>query len=159
MIRAPRACLLALVLAFALPAGAAPHAEELPRDVRLHPAVLAADWDAVTEIEVELGDHIYEPDQIELKVGRPYRLVLKNVGAHSHDMVGGTLLNQDVIALRMVNSRVGRVMADHINSVYVRPKNVAELWFVPLAAGEYTFYCSLPGHRDGGMEGTIRIVP
>jgi plastocyanin len=21
--------------------------------------------------------------------------------------------------------------------------------------GEYTFYCSLPGHRDGGMEGTV----
>jgi plastocyanin len=23
--------------------------------------------------------------------------------------------------------------------------------------GSYTFYCSLPGHRDGGMEGTIVV--
>jgi plastocyanin len=34
-------------------------------------------------------------------------------------------------------------------------------WTVPsdLPPGTYAFYCSLPGHRQVGMEGTITIVP
>jgi uncharacterized cupredoxin-like copper-binding protein len=27
-----------------------------------------------------------------------------------------------------------------------------------LEAGEYTFYCSVPGHQAGGMEGTLTIT-
>lgn len=35
------------------------------------------------------------------------------------------------------------------------------MWTVPadLAPGTYTFYCTVPGHRAAGMEGTITITP
>ena len=30
---------------------------------------------------------------------------------------------------------------------------------VELAAGEYEFYCDVPGHREAGMEGTLTATP
>jgi plastocyanin len=31
------------------------------------------------------------------------------------------------------------------------------MFSVDLQPGRYTFYCTLPGHRDGGMEGTLTV--
>jgi plastocyanin len=38
----------------------------------------------------------------------------------------------------------------------VQDGGVSELQ-VDLQAGEYSFYCSVPGHREGGMEGTLTV--
>lgn len=159
--RALCAMVLALVLGVVAPAGAA---EDEPTEPRTHPALVGVDWSTVSEITVELDDHSYEPDEIELKLGQPYKIVLENVGRFAHDMVGegvvgGSLFDESVVALRMINANVGRVMAGSVRSVYVRAKNRIELWFVPLKVGEYTFYCSIKGHREDGMEGVVRIVP
>lgn len=127
------------------------------RGLKLNPLVTQVDWSQAKELVVELGDHTYTPNELRLKRGVPYKLMLKNVGGQAHDMVGGTFFSKEVIALRMVNSRVGRVTADNISSIYVRPKNETEIWFLPIKSGTFSFICSLPGHLEAGMEGSVRI--
>jgi plastocyanin len=42
------------------------------------------------------------------------------------------------------------------NGPVVKNGGVSEVK-VTLKAGEYTFYCSVPGHREGGMEGKLTV--
>lgn len=145
------------LLGFTL-SGLALAADDEEQVLKQHPALAAVKWDVATEIVVDLDDDNYEPGEITLKRGMAYRLRLKNIGVKAHDMVGGSFFEADAIALKMVSSKVGRVTADHINSVYIRPKNEAEVWFVALKVGVYSFFCSIPGHREAGMEGVVKIV-
>lgn len=126
--------------------------------LKQHPALANIKWETAKEIVVDLDDDNYEPAEIVLKRDMAYRLRLKNIGVKAHDMVGGSFFQENAIALKMINTKVGRVTADHINSVYIKPKNEAEIWFVALKVGYFSFFCSIPGHLEAGMEGVIRIV-
>ncbi|MEZ5170654.1 MAG: cupredoxin domain-containing protein [Acidimicrobiia bacterium] len=42
--------------------------------------------------------------------------------------------------------------------VSAEPGETASGGFTASEAGEYTFYCSVPGHRDEGMEGTLVVT-
>jgi uncharacterized cupredoxin-like copper-binding protein len=133
-------------------------ADEETQKIPQHPAIAAADWSKVKTVTIELDDNNYEPSDLTLKRGAPYNLVLKNIGKAAHDIVSGSLFDKDVAALRMINTVVGRVTAENISSVFIRPKQAAEVWIVPLKTGTYSFFCSIPGHREAGMEGRIHIV-
>ena len=51
--------------------------------------------------------------------------------------------------------RVTRLGTQHSNST-TTPTKVTDLDQV-LEAGTYTFYCSVPGHEQGGMTGTLTV--
>ena len=40
----------------------------------------------------------------------------------------------------------------------VQKKGDVDSGKIQLEAGEYTFYCAIPGHRGGGMEGTLTVT-
>ncbi|MFW6010038.1 MAG: plastocyanin/azurin family copper-binding protein [Actinomycetota bacterium] len=43
-------------------------------------------------------------------------------------------------------------------SAHVEPGSSLSATFMLEEAGTYTFYCSVPGHREAGMEGELTVT-
>ncbi len=61
------------------------------------------------------------------------------------------------IGLISEGSLVHDVVIEETETKVVEARGGAEVGTVDLEAGTYTFYCSIPGHRNGGMEGTLEV--
>lgn len=84
-------------------------------------------------IAVDATEFAFDPDEIEVAADEEFTITLVNGGAVEHDFT---------------------IEGQEDRKVSVTPGQTAEGTFrVP--AGETVFYCSIPGHREAGMEGTI----
>jgi uncharacterized cupredoxin-like copper-binding protein len=82
------------------------------------------------------------PAKLELHVGVPVNLTLKNSGQNSHDLVIEGIDGAKVPATPGGQSKT--------------------IEFTPMKAGEYKMYCTIGGgtplaHRDNGMAGTVTV--
>ena len=111
------------------------------------PVVLASpapaettDVDAAIESEprrliVEAGDLWFAPSEITIRADEPTVLVLSGVGATAHNLM------VDDLGLQL----------------HVGPGIESEVSLSDLPPGTYEYYCSIFGHRRGGMFGTLTI--
>lgn len=105
------------------------------------------------QIEVVASEWGFAPDAIELTAGENVTILLKNSGRILHD-----LKIEDIPADVVLSDSSGPLSADE-GEVFVGADSGASgtLEIVPLEAGTYAFYCTIEGHRELGMEGTIIV--
>jgi nitrite reductase (NO-forming) len=85
-------------------------------------------------IEIELGDMYVKPDTIEIDAGQNVKLHIKNVGAMVHDLkINGTSGTAELVTGQEETITVGGLT----DSVLA--------------------WCTLPGHRESGMEMKINV--
>jgi uncharacterized cupredoxin-like copper-binding protein len=90
-------------------------------------------------VEVKALDTLrFDPATVTVKSGTPVRLTIVNNGALEHDWV--------------VDNLDGKKL-----SVNAKPKTSPSTEFTPTKAGSYAVYCSIPGHREAGMTGTLIV--
>ena len=89
---------------------------------------------ATSAIEVEAGDLYFDEESLVASAGE-IEFTLVNVGAVEHDLV-----IEEVDDAVVVFADAGETVTGTIE----------------LAAGSYTFYCSIPGHRSA-MQGTLEV--
>lgn len=90
---------------------------------------------AEASVEVEALDLYFRPTEIVVPAAGASRIVLTNLGYAAHN------LTVDELDVELV---VGRGGTD-------------ALTLVDPPAGTYTFYCSVSGHREAGMIGTLIV--
>lgn len=106
-------------------------------------AVTVTVGESVGSVPPSAALYTISPAKLELRVGEPVNLTLKNAGQNDHDLV----------IEGIEGAKVPVIAGGQSKSVE----------FTPTAAGEYKMYCTVGGgtplaHRDHGMAGTVTVV-
>jgi uncharacterized cupredoxin-like copper-binding protein len=111
------------------------------------------------EITVAMTDFAFEPAEITARLGQPIALTLVNKGALLHDF---TSTDAEVEVMSMdegAEHDMGDMMDDAKMHIAVDVNHSEVLEFTPTKAGTYTFYCTVEGHKEAGMTGTLVVTP
>jgi plastocyanin len=87
-------------------------------------------------VTVVATEFAFDPEDFSLPADEDVDLTLENTGVVEHDIVV-----EDLDDRELVFANAGETVTETVN----------------LPAGTYTYYCSIPGHRPAGMEGTLTV--
>lgn len=110
-------------------------------------------------VNVHLGDAagalIFEPSQLTFEAGKRYKLLLDNPSPTKHYFTAKDFA--DVIWTQKVEA--GNVeVKGAVHELELKPAAEAEWLFVPQKPGTYELHCSIAGHAEAGMTGTITVA-
>lgn len=118
--------------------------------------VKAADWNKMQNSTVVLQEYSYQPGTLKFQSGVPYKLTLNNTGAGKHYFTAPEFFK--AIATRKVQSNTdGEIKAPYFSALEVYPGRSLDLYFIPVTPGSYKLHCTIAGHEEQGMHGTIVI--
>jgi len=91
---------------------------------------------AISTITIDSGNLFFKPDKITVDKAGIYDVELKNVESGSH-----TLVFDDVKGFKLEVTGDGSTDAKKVD----------------LSAGKHPFHCTIPGHAEAGMKGTLTV--
>ncbi|OUN01529.1 MAG: hypothetical protein BAA04_07865 [Firmicutes bacterium ZCTH02-B6] len=91
---------------------------------------------AVRELTVHGFEYDFDPKELTVHRGETVRLLVRNTGTIEHDL---TIPDWDAA------------------TPLLSPGEEAILEFQPTRSGTFRFLCTVPGHNELGMNGTIRV--
>ena len=126
-----------------------------------------ADWDARTIITVDMVEesathYHFNPENITLEAGKPYVLKFTNSANNAEKHYFATPDGEPdffkSIATRKVQTPDAEYKAPYFTAVELLKGGELEIYFVPVLSGTYNFLCTIPGHAELGMVGTITVT-
>lgn len=100
----------------------------------------------------------FSPAQFTIASGQEVTLALENRDAFEHDLqVDG--LDVEVIAGGTIRPEHdgGHGSTGGVLAVHTAANETDAITFMASTPGSYEFYCTIPGHKDSGMVGTLIV--
>lgn len=104
-------------------------------------------------VVINANEFSYSPTNLEIPKGKEVTIILKNKGEIEHDIqIDNT--NVEIIDMEPRDHNHSDNSGLHIHAL---PKEETKVTLKILDAGEFQYYCTLPGHKDAGMTGTLEV--
>ena len=111
------------------------------------------------EITLEAAGMHYQPSTFEVTAGEPVRLMLRNSDSVDHDfsIMEIPLMSMGGTAEPMAGHKMGDVAVAPQLHMAATMNTSNSIEFTPTKAGTYEFFCTVPGHKEAGMVGTMIV--
>jgi len=111
-----------------------------------------------TVFDIGMQGMAFTQNAVSVKSGEAVRLNVKNSDATTHDFTVEKIPADGIKAIdasSMGHDMMG--MGNYTLHVAVDAGKTGQLDFRPTQPGDYEFFCTVPGHREAGMHGTIHV--
>ena len=104
-------------------------------------------------LAVSASEWRFQPSRIVLRQGEQVRIELRNDGAILHD------LKIEDLSADGIQSQSSGPLSGHEGELFVgaEPGKEGTLVFTPTGTGAFTYYCTIPQHRQLGMKGVMVV--
>jgi plastocyanin len=112
-----------------------------------------------TEITLKSSGMTYQPATIEVTAGQPVKLTFENMDTVDHDF---SILEIPVVSTGatqepMAGHEIGNMTTEPQLHVAAMMGQTGVLEFTPTKPGTYEFFCTVAGHKEAGMVGTLVV--
>ena len=102
-------------------------------------------------VALKLEDIKFDTTALSATKGQALTVNLTNTGALDHDF---TMEKLDGAAT--IDGKDAKATGQAVHAA-LKPKATGKLVITPSAAGTFTFFCTVPGHREAGMQGRLTV--
>ena len=88
------------------------------------------------QVTVSGTEFAFSPSTVTVKMGQPVQITFKNDGQYPHNFTLADL---------------------NVQTKTIQPGQQDTITFTPTKTGSFTYICTVPGHADRGMKGTLIV--
>jgi uncharacterized cupredoxin-like copper-binding protein len=112
---------------------------------------------AVTTVTLNAADFSFSPATFEAVAGQPVKIVVHNTSAQIHDFTIEAIPLNGMAQGAGGSAEHMHMTGDSAVHVAANAGATSTIEFTPSTSGTYEFECSVAGHKDAGMVGTLTV--